>query len=309
MERESFERNNPREEFGRKVEVHAKFIRHSEKKFPRSENEVPLSENGIKKSEELGEGLEKRDRIEGEYSDTVRARNTTESVVFHSPTENKLKTKERGELAFRCSDDFMLRTRKHIEEVSKKSQKEIAKKGTEAGASTEGIDYYLSFGDKRPDNETYSPEETAATVAKRLDIAIRKADRLHSGTKMDAIFTSHDYVVAAFLKEVMSKQDEDGKKVEGFTSLEDIGGMIQPLEGFELIAKTDETGQKTIEFNFRGQNYEFNTERFEELVKIASRLEEEDLKKKESKKAEIESGGGLNKILEQELNNKLGRKE
>lgn len=296
MERGSFERINPREEFGRNVEVHAKFIRHAEKKYPRSENEVPLSEDGIKKSEELGESLEKKDRIEGEYSDTVRARNTTESVVFHSPTENKLKTKERDELAFRCSDNFMLRTKKHIEEISKNSQKSVTEKGkkkTEAGASTEGIDYYLSFGDEKPDKETYSPVETAAMVAKRLDIAIRKADRLHSGTKMDAIFTSHDYVVAAFLKEVMILgRTGEGKKI-GFNSLEEIGGTIQPLEGFEITAKTDDSGQKSIEFTFRGQNYEFDMERFDELIKIASKLEKEELKK-----AKQESGDDLDKILE-----------
>ena len=186
MERGSFERIDPREEFGRNVEAHLKFIRHAERVSSWA-NEAPLTEAGVRASEEMGENLDKKDRIEGEYSDTIRARNTTESAIFHSPTENKLKAKERDELAFHCTDEFLVLSGEHIQEVLKEKYKpceydELPEKLKREIQATIGEDYYFSFGKERPDENTYSPEETAATVAKRLEIAIRKVDNLHSGT-------------------------------------------------------------------------------------------------------------------------------
>ncbi len=283
--KDSMERQREKqgEAFGRNVEVRAIFLRHAEKKFPRSENEVSLSVNGIKKSEELGKKLNEKNRIEGEYSDTARTKKTTEEIVNNSPTENKLKLKERDELAFHCSDNFMDETTKHVEKIlgeSYESLTEDEKKETEIRATTHGVDYYLNFKDERPDEETYSPVETAATVAQRLDTAIRKADRLHSGSKIDSVFISHDYVVAAFLKEIMIRETEDGEKIRGFISLDEMGGPIKFLEGLEIITKTDNDGKKSIDLLFRGQKYELDIKRFKELLRIASKLEQKAEKNK-----------------------------
>lgn len=304
MERGTFERINPREEFGRNIEAHLKFIRHAERGAGWA-NEVPLTEEGVRKSEDLGESLDKKDRIEGEYSDTVRARNTTESVVFHSPTENKLKAKERDELAFHCTDEFLDRSGEYIQKVVKEKYEpdeydKLSKEQKKEIESTIGEDYYFSFAKERPDEKTYSPEETAATVARRLEIAIRKVNNLHSGTKMDSVFTSHDYVVAAFLKEVLIR-NKDGKKIKGFNSLEEIGGPMGFLEGFEITVKTDEMGNKLIGLLFRGEKCEIDMERFNELLEVAARLEKE-----ESKNAKAKSEKGLNEVLEEELGKKIG---
>ena len=148
--------------------------------------------------------------------------------------------------------------------------------GQKNEATCIGVEHYLNFRNKRPDKETYSPVETAATVAQRLDTAIRKADRVHSGSKIDSVFASHDYVVADFLKEIMIRETEDGEKIRGFN---EIGGPIKFLEGLEILVNTNSKGEKSIDLLFRGQKYELDMKRFKELLRIASKLEREEAEK------------------------------
>ena len=109
-----YQKEKQREAFGRNVEVRAIFLHHAEREDG-VKDEVPLTEKGVKESKKFGKGLDKKHRIEGEASLTSRTELTKEEIIGHSPTETKLKNKNREGLAFHCSDDFMDETIKHVE--------------------------------------------------------------------------------------------------------------------------------------------------------------------------------------------------
>jgi len=149
------------------------------------------------------------------------------------------------------------------------SDDEKQKRLREAGEKQ--TDYYLSFGDKRPEPKTYSPVETAASMAKMVDNYIKMSGKLKSGSKVDLINATHDFNVASFLKETLIREI-DGKKVRGFEKIEEIGGGMEFNEGFELVINRKDKNNFFVKMLFRGREYEIDMPRINELVDVANKL-------------------------------------
>ena len=233
------------ERFGRNVEIHVIFVRHGEK----SEN-GELTDEGKKQAAEFGETLESRDAVKGYSSPVQRAVETVEQIIENSPHDKKLKTRIRTKIGIPpSSQDFY------------KKFKELEKQGPDEAAK-----WFLSFGAEKPDAETASPHEVAESFAYILTRYFKMADKLYSGSNIDLINGTHQGLPEALLNEVLKRKIDD-KEVVGFNNLEDIGGALKFTEGMEFIIKTDEQDDKKITVNFRGQEYDIEMAKLNELAK------------------------------------------
>jgi broad specificity phosphatase PhoE len=234
------------ERFGRNVEIHAIFVRHGEK----SES-GELTDEGKKQAAEFGKNLESKDAVKGYSSPVQRAIETVEQIIENSPHDKKLKTRIRTEIGIPPSS----------QEFYKKF-KELEKQGPDEAAK-----WFLSFGAERPDPETASPHEVAESFAYILTKYFKMADKLYSGSNIDLVNGTHQGLPETLLKEVLKRKIDDNEEVVGFDNLEEIGGALKFTEGMEFIIKTDERGDKKLTVNFRGQEYDIDMAKLNELAK------------------------------------------
>jgi len=267
---------------GENVIIHSVFTRHGEKFHDINNVETDLSPKGEELSREIGKNRPAVDAIKGYSSDTQRTKATARAMVEESPTENKLKQRIRDGLSMRYNpnNEFTKEAKRIRGEILGKDYDDLPEEQQKARLdeySTVITDNYLALGDKRPDPDTYSPVETAATVAEILDNNIKMANRLKSNSEVDLINATHDFNVAAFLKEVLVRKIDD-KKIVGFDSIKEIGGNIEFNGGFEVLIKTDSSGNKNLKIFFRNQEYDIDQGRLSQLVEIAKNLRKNEKK-------------------------------
>lgn len=259
------------QEKGRNVKVSAIFERHGEKAKSETTAETQLTETGKAEGAKFGKKLPKRSVVKGYSSDTERTIATANLAVENSPTEvKKPRIKIDRDLGFYYDKEgeFFKDVRNAAEGASDLTEYRNLQ-----------ADYYLKFGDKRPNPRTVSPVELAALMAKKVNTYISMADRLDSGSDVQLLNVTHDFNIASFLKEVMvlaRKEDDEPVK---FEKIEKIGGGIGYNESFEVLTETDAQGNKTIKLIFRGKEYELDTKRLAELVEIAKKFDFKSIKK------------------------------
>lgn len=272
---------NTEDKYGKNVKIHVLFLRHGEKEMNTTTGaETGLTERGRKESAEFGKSLDKKDLIKAYSSNTDRTKESAELIVATSPTEKKMNLRLKEELSFNYDKkgDFvnkLMETKKEMLGHDFNGLREEEKKERMDKYENWATDYYLNFGDQRPDEGTMSPVETAAMTSKLAERYAKMADRVYSGSDIQLINDTHDFNIASFLKEVLIR-DINGQKIRGFKSIEEVGGHLEFNEGFELLVESDNEGKKNIKFGFRGQQYELDAQRLSELVKIAEDLEKKD---------------------------------
>lgn len=232
------------EKFGRNVEIHVIFVRHGEK-----DETGKLTEEGQRQAEEFGESLESRGAIKGYSSPIQRVVETVERVIKSAPHDKKLKTRIRNYLKPPFSPEFVRKFR------------EQERKGHDTA-----VEWYLNYGDRKPDTETVSPHEIAESFAYLLTKYLRMTDKLYSGSNIDLVNGTHQGLPEALLKEILKRKIDD-KEIIGFEKLEDIGGALRFTEGVEFVIEADGEGSKRLTVNFRGQEYDIDMIKLEELAK------------------------------------------
>jgi broad specificity phosphatase PhoE len=274
------EAKESKERFGRNVKIHAIFVRHGEKEISPTKFETGLTERGKKESKEFAKKLKERKTIKAFSSDTERTKETAKLIVEASPTEKKMKQRVKKELGFYYDPEggFVKKLKEIKKEIlgenfDRLPEKEQKERFHEYEKQT--MDYYLGFGNKRPDPNTFSPVETAAMIARRLDIYLRMPEKLYSDSEVDLINVSHDFPLVSFLKEVLIRKVGE-KQIRGFGKIDEIGGPIGLNEGFEVLIQTDNQGEESLKMIFRNQEYRIDMERLKELVEIAKSLEEKE---------------------------------
>ena len=264
-------------EKGENVTIHAIFIRHGEKKYDPNNPETTLTPEGEIKSLEFGKSRTKKDMIKPYTSDTPRTRRTAELATESSPMENKGTMRTRKEISFTYDENgqFLLDVMKIKKDIlgedfnnldDEEKQKRLKR------ATIKQVDFYLNFKDRRPDPMTYSPVETASGIAKLVDRYIKMSGKLNSGSNVDLVNATHDFNLAAFLKETIVREIEE-KKVRGFQSIEEIGGSMDFNENFEIIINRKDQNNISAKISFRGLEYELDMDRIKELVEVAKKLE------------------------------------
>ena len=236
--------------YGKNVEIHTIFVRHGEK-----DKEGQLTYAGIEQAKAYGRSLGERTAIKGYSSRMQRAIDTTENAINAAPHNKRLKTRIRRELGMPgMSKDFLNEYIKHVKE------------GGENGAA----DWYFGLGNKRFDKETASAKEVAEGFAYMLRKNIRMSGKLYTGSKVDLVNGTHQLLPESLLKEVMIR-DVNGKKVRGFDSVEEIGGVLKYTEPVDFAIKRDGGGETYVQLHFRGQEYDVDMGRLNQLASAYSR--------------------------------------
>lgn len=274
------ELSSEREQRGENVTIHAVFTRHGEKVHDPDNPETPLTPEGEAGSKAAGEKRPAVDAIKSYTSKTQRTEDTGKFMVEGSPTDNKMTQRIRDNLGFHYEEEspFMKELMDKKKEILGDNYNDLQASEQIARlekANSVMTDLYLKFGADRPDETTYSPVETAATMAQVVDRYVSMADKLNTDSEIDLINATHDFNLAAFLKEVMIR-NIDGENVTGFDSIDEIGGAVGFNEGFELLIKNDADANKSLKILFRDEEYDIDQDRLAELVQIAKDLKTKD---------------------------------
>jgi broad specificity phosphatase PhoE len=265
------------EKFGKNVELRATFMRHGPKADASDvTGKSLLSEAGREDVKEAGQRLDaKSGGIKSYTSPVERAIETADLVIKEQEKKGAkiFEQRKRTELSLvpdskEFYEEFEDRTKQNLPDNYDQLRGEEKQEAFEE-AEDKVLNWYLEFGDQKPDEKTASPHEIAAGVAKLVHRYVRMPEKLHSGSKVDLLNTSHKGTLEPFLKKTLIRKttDEAGKEttVRGFDEIEEIGGGMRPSESWELDVTTDENGEKTVKLNLRGKTYDLDLDRVEEL--------------------------------------------
>ena len=158
------------------------------------------------------------------------------------------------------------------EDLNLDEQEEVAEISEEPA-----LQWYLDFGDKRPDSDTYSPREMAAVVAYKINKLVNMTDWIDNGEKLDILSVGHKTSTEAFLKYCL-KGYIGGKEKTGFDELEEIGGSLKIMEAWDLDINNDEKGNKSISLTIEDidDQYTLDTKALSELAEEGRILLERD---------------------------------
>ncbi|TSC79329.1 MAG: Uncharacterized protein G01um101418_995 [Parcubacteria group bacterium Gr01-1014_18] len=243
MELKSENQIESKERFGRNVEIHAIFTRHAEK-----DETGNLTQEGKEQARIAGESLEKKDAIKADIAPVQRVIDTVDSIVKSAPHDKKMNIRTRTELGYQASPDFV------------KKFRSIETQGGDAAPQ-----WFLDFGEKRPDQSTLSPHEVAEQLASLVEHYAELAKRLYSGSKVDWILGTQQALPEALLKEVLLRTEND-KQVAGFQNLAEIGGALRFAEMIDFEIKTDNNGEIVLKINFRGKSYDVDVDKLQRLA-------------------------------------------
>lgn len=228
-------------EKGKDVRIIASVIRHGEK-TPEGE----LSDLGFEEAKEKGRKKKISEHGVKFYTSPFRrARDTVKAIlkgVESQAERNRIfKTRTRLELAPPKWEHF---------DVLEKRIKEIKAKEGHEGV----VKYVLSEPLAQKDLERWT-----SSLVYLIDNYKRMGNRLYSHSKVELMHVAHDVVIADFLRKVAISKD---KKLD----LDDLGDPIKPLEGFNFGIYLDKEGKKHVKIDFRGEEFNVDEKRFQELV-------------------------------------------
>ena len=271
--------HKPEEKIGRNTGVKFSFLRHSQKSSGRvfsvdasGMSAANISEAGKSRAFDFGkENLSGRDINKSYVTTSDRTKQTLESAFEGAGIEPQI-LKQKGEFkaffalpALIGSIDFNKKydaisepiRRQYIlenfgninfDDLTPDQQEEVAEYAEEPA-----LDWYLSFGDQRPDKDTPSPRESAAAVAFKVNRLVNLPDYMESGARVDLVSAGHKTSTEAFLKYVIERETENGKIV-GCDYLAEIGGSLKILDSWDLKVDNDVEGKKLVKLTLRREN-------------------------------------------------------
>jgi len=105
-----------------------------------------------------------------------------------------------------------------------------------------------------PEADQYR-KEAAGSLAYLITHYQEVVHRLKSGTKTLLPAGSHGGFVEFLMKAALVRKDAEGKKIRGFSTLNEIGGPHSPSEAFTVGVATDRSGNdKPLKFTFDETN-------------------------------------------------------
>lgn len=261
---------SPESRFGQNVSVEIEFMRHEEPgKTPEGMSADYLTDKGQERAAAKADDIDKP--VKGYASPKLRAQQTIdlqlqnvdeEVRVINQKLEGDLKETVKGQ---KPENEFLIRLRKELDvakdfakvmpEAQTWAKQQIAD-GSKRTAYDLVVQYYLDHSERAAELGIPTPEESAQKIAFAADREIRMTSRLYSNSDIKLLNGTHGPNLEPFLREVMV----------GFKSLEELGGALNPGEGFKFISKTDDSGNQTVKLLLRGQEYDVNMERLQQLA-------------------------------------------
>lgn len=295
--KEKIESTLEKKEFGHNIHIEVDFDRHfAPKKDPDSGASLDaLALKGHREKRKAGKNLPDNMKIKEYASEMKRAQQSAMEInsiddenkdaqIINQALTAKLKEKlvgrgyDKSKLD-RRSFKFLARIKKELNPLKwnkkyklkclLKNPEEPNKEKWQKKSYDEVVQYWLD----NPDNsgETTNALESAAAFAHRINTCSRMANRLYDNSNVLLKHKTHGPNPDALLKEIIIQ--ENGKK--GFDNVQEIDGAIKPGEGIKFIIDIDADGNKTTKLKFRDKVYDYDKERFNELVEIYKEKKQE----------------------------------
>lgn len=269
-------------EKGRNCTLRIILLRHAHKaQFdPHMEGKISqsgLSEKGKTKSREYGRQIPAEDILKIHTSSFDRNLETAEHISWGSfdreSSPVSITTEVHNELAApHFSKNFIEKEYRprfnskpnNFDFLSLDEQERIVEEIEEPA-----VDYWISLGDEKYDNETESAQEVAGRVAYYF---ITEPDKLiedmQAGEKKEKLLgLTHKTATEPFLIYCIDPPVKN---------LRELGGSLNLLEGWTIEIKTDNKGKKSYKISIRDKEYNLNIQKINELA--------EEYKLKQSKK-------------------------
>lgn len=265
--------------FGRNVHVEIEFMRHEEPgKTPEGMSADYLTEGGRQKAAAKGKTIDKP--VKGYSSPKLRAQETIDLQLQNVDIDEEVQVinqrqaaaagprefKTVGEIAKgqKPENVFNIRVRSELDVAANFAKimpecqawaKEQVASGSKRSVYDLVVQYYLDHPERAVELGVTTPEESARKIAFAADREIRMTPRLYSDSDIKLLNGTHGPNLEPFLQ-----------KIIGFKSLEEIGGALNPGEGFKLDSKTDSAGNQTVKLLFRDKEYPVDTEQIRKLA-------------------------------------------
>lgn len=301
-----------KEDRGHNTEVRFTFVRHSQKAsgqiFAEGAQGIStsnISEMGKQRAETYGKSQLAGRKITKAYATEVdRTKETLTSAFQAAEVNPKILQKSETTQAFFSlpgfsgSKEFMKqyeaimlpKRQQYIDEhYPEKKFNELTPDEQEAAAEyaeEPSIKWYLSFDDKRPDEETPSPREQATSIAFKINRLVHLPDYMPGGKSVDLVSSGHKTSAEAFLKYVIERE-KDGETIIGFDNLEEIGGSLKILDSWDLRIQKDNQGKKHVTIILRRENGE--TQEYRLNIPVLTELAKEYIEANEIKPKKIDS--------------------
>ncbi len=277
-------------ERGQDVVITNHWYRHAQKKsgdvFSKEGEQIStssISEEGERKSQEVGAKViapESKAGVVKEYvSSSDRTRETADSLLKGYQEKKvdatKGETRERKQLTVDFPEEFM---KLYDQKFGENKGKIMEKRGIPLeNYSTLSSNLQESIAEEaeepvirewldNPESDLaklYLPRDAAADFAvlfhRRHE---RMAKRLDSGSKVDLVHVTHKTTTEPFLTSGVLI-NADGEKI---TKLDQLGGSLEILGGWESEIETDQNGQGEIVVRFREKEYKVDNEVLEKLA-------------------------------------------
>lgn len=282
--------------FGRNVKAVLEFMRHE---TPGKITEGPkagmsadfLTPEGQERARAKGPAITEP-AVKDYASPKMRAQETVDLGLQNADEDvrvinQRLKCEAReASVGQRQENEFLIRTKPELD-TAKNFEKIMApaKAWAEAEIANGGkrslydliVQYYLDHPEQSAELGTTTPQEAAEEIAARAGREIGMTERFYSGSNVRLRNATHGPKLEPFLQRVMIV---DGQT--GFKDLTEIGGVLNPGEGFELAVDRKGKGDENVNvrIRFRGQEYDID---IAELERLADAYEQrlEAAKKKE----------------------------
>lgn len=276
-----------KESIGKNTEVKLTFGRHTDKEDSKvvetdgsGVSKALISEEGGERAQNFGETLTDR-KFNKEYvTSSERTTQTLKRVLAGAKIDFKEEDlasyfnfpglelkgelgKKYMEIINQNKDRFLkeLYPGKEFNELTAREQGIVVDAGGDLA-----LDWYLQNDKKAPYPDAQSPYDFASIAAYKLNRLINLGDHMPNGKTVDLLSIGHKTSTEPLLKYCLV-QEENGNKKVGFDKLEEIGGGLQTMEDWTLVARNDAEGNKNLKIILRGKEYDLDMDKLKEMAK------------------------------------------
>lgn len=239
-------------EKGANVQIVLKFMRHGEKapsgeltEYGREVTRSRAQESGIKKKDfNVLKAYGSNAAPINKGSKMGRALETANIYVEKISKDNKHVSRRRDILSHESIVNKLPYDHQKIYNEQLPANFDELSDEEKAAASRKAQDYCTNYGLNlnTPENIAYK-KEVAGSFAKVITHFEELAKRLKPNSKVLAPQGTHGGpYMELILKEALVREFADGRKIEGFADIVEIGGAFDPSESFNVFVETDEKG-------------------------------------------------------------------
>src|SRR3989339_279732 len=252
-----------RPDYGQRIHITASFRRHAiPDKDPESGMSLDkLAPAGVEQAKNIGKGVgegagQQDKKIKVFASGKSRAKETGQNIMGEAAEQAEIINQNLGD------GKYEIKGKQELETITLGNE---AKRLVKEKGYNGFIEEWLNRKDLSDGSTT--PEQAATGLASRVDLYRRMSKLLKNDSDVLIENITHGPSPDAFIAEVAQVKDKDGKALEGYEKIKELGGVFQPSDNFEInMERTTPDQEPTLSLSFRGGKLDIDQERFNELV-------------------------------------------